>query len=102
MGEPLWKQCLAWLRDWSMVPPGVEVSSAEELALDLKAKSGVKHMKIYVEGVGSRQVSYSFSEARSFPTLPQLIGFYRTRDLLENFSYRELEGVKLTTPYKNV
>ena len=47
------------------------------LALDLKAKSGVKHMKIYVEGMGSRQVSYSFSEARSFPTLPQLIGFYR-------------------------
>ena len=25
MGEPLWKQCLAWLKDWSMVPPGVEV-----------------------------------------------------------------------------
>ena len=25
MGEPLWKQCLAWLKDWNMVPPGVEV-----------------------------------------------------------------------------
>ena len=25
MGEPLWKQCLAWLREWNMVPPGVEV-----------------------------------------------------------------------------
>ena len=47
------------------------------LALDLKAKSGVKHMKIYVEELGSGQVSFSFSEARSFPTLPQLIGFYR-------------------------
>ena len=20
MGEPLWKQCLAWLKDWNMVP----------------------------------------------------------------------------------
>ena len=47
------------------------------LALDLKAKSGVKHMKIYVEDLGSGKVSFSFSEARSFPTLPQLIGFYR-------------------------
>ena len=47
------------------------------LALDLKAKSGVKHMKIYVDGVGGPQQSFSFSEARSFPTLPQLIGFYR-------------------------
>ena len=52
-------------------------AGSEDYALDLKSRSGVKHMKIYVEELGSGQVSFSFSEARSFPTLPQLIGFYR-------------------------
>merc|ERR1719319_1656203 len=80
------------------------------IALDLKARSSVKHLKIYVmpgeaprpgrpaSGTG---LCYCFSEARSFPSLPELVAFYRTKDLLENFSYRELEGVTLKTPYKN-
>lgn len=76
--------------------------AGENLAMDLKARNGVKHMKIYVDWDDSGDAQYSFSEARKFPTLPQLIGFYRTRDLLENFSYRELEGIRLSQPYKNV
>ena len=48
------------------------------LALDLKAETGVKHVRIYVqEGEGGGQ-RFSFSEARSFPTLQQLIGYYRS------------------------
>lgn len=70
------------------------------IALDLKAKTSVKHLKIYVVP-GEDGLSYCFSEARSFPSLPELVAFYRSKDLLENFSYRELEGVTLKTPYKN-
>jgi hypothetical protein len=40
-------------------------------------------------------------QARSFPSLQELILYYRSRDLLENFSYRHMEGVRLTCPYKN-
>jgi hypothetical protein len=40
-------------------------------------------------------------QARSFPSLQELILYYRTRDLLENFGYKHMEGVRLTCPYKN-
>jgi hypothetical protein len=72
------------------------------LALDLKARTTVMHMKIAVEPAGAgAPPQYSFSEARRFPSLAQLVGCYRwERDLLENFSYRELEGVRLATPYQ--
>ena len=55
-------------------------------------------MKIYVE---DNSKAFSFSRARQFPTLVQLIGFYRSNDLLENFSYKDMEGMKLVTPYKS-
>ena len=71
---------------------------SEDYALDLKTGSGVKHMKIYVEDNGK---AFSFSRARQFPTLVQLIGYYRCNDLLENFSYKDMEGMKLVTPYKS-
>ena len=34
MGEPLWKQCLAWLRGWNMVPPGGEVRAVVRSWMD--------------------------------------------------------------------
>ena len=73
-------------------------AGSEDYALDLKTAAGVKHMKIYVE---DNSKAYSFSRARQFPTLIQLIGFYRSNDLLENFSYKDMEGMKLVTPYKS-
>ena len=72
----------------------------EDYALDLKTRSGVKHMKIYFENDENFK-RYSFSRARVFPTLGQLIGFYRSNDLLENFGYKEMEGMRLVTPYKS-
>eukprot|EP00090_Calanus_glacialis_P036498 TRINITY_DN6235_c0_g1_i1.p1 TRINITY_DN6235_c0_g1~~TRINITY_DN6235_c0_g1_i1.p1 ORF type:complete len:771 (-),score=186.86 TRINITY_DN6235_c0_g1_i1:114-2426(-) len=73
----------------------------EDFALDLKARIGVKHMKIYVESDENCGKVYSFSPARSFSSLVQLINYYRSNDLLENFGYKELEGVKLNNPYKS-
>jgi len=73
----------------------------EDFALDLKARTGVKHMKIYVENDENCGKVYSFSPARNFSSLVQLINYYRSNDLLENFGYKELEGVKLNMPYKS-
>ena len=75
-------------------------SGSEDYALDLKTRSGVKHMKIYFEN-DENYKAYSFSRARVFPTLVQLIGFYRSNDLLENFGYKDMEGMRLVTPYKS-
>ena len=73
---------------------------SEDYALDLKSRSGVKHMKIYVDQDENHK-NYSFSRARVFPSLVQLIGYYRSNDLLENFSYKEMEGLRLVMPYKS-
>ena len=75
-------------------------AGSEDYALDLKTKTGVKHMKIYFENDENFK-SYSFSRARVFPTLVQLIGYYRSNDLLENFGYKDMEGMRLVTPYKS-
>jgi len=78
-----------------------KTENTEDFALDLKARNGVKHMKIYVESDENCGKAYSFSPARSFSSLVQLISYYRSNELLENFGYKELEGVKLNIPYKN-
>jgi len=78
-----------------------KTENMEDFALDLKARNGVKHMKIYVENDENCGKVFSFSPARSFSSLVQLISYYRSNDLLENFGYKELEGVKLVIPYKN-
>ena len=76
--------------------------NVNDFALDLKTKSGVKHMKIYVENDENLQGKvFSFSNARRFPSLVQLIGYYRSNDLLENFGYKDMEGMKLVLPYKS-
>ena len=75
--------------------------TANDFALDLKTNNGVKHMKIYVEfDENSQDTYYSFSNARRFTSIVQLIGYYRTNDLLENFGYKDMEGMKLIIPYK--
>ena len=75
---------------------------SDDFALDLKTVNGVKHMKIYVENDENLQCQFfSFSNARRFPSLNQLIGFYRTNDLLENFGYKDMEGMKLVIPFKS-
>ena len=71
-----------------------------EFALDLRTQDGVKHLKVYRDRDGDEE-RFSFSPARSFPTLQGLIGHYRTNDLLENFSYSHMVGAKLKLPYKN-
>ena len=59
-------------------------------------------MKIYVENDENLQGKvFSFSNARRFPSLVQLIGYYRSNDLLENFGYKDMEGMKLVLPYKS-
>ena len=60
-------------------------------------QDGVKHLKIFYEA----EAGYSFSQARSFPTLQRLITHYRSNDLLENFGYKHMVGVKLKLPFKN-
>ena len=67
-----------------------------DYALDLKSRGGVKHMKIFWENG-----RFSFSPARSFDSLVSLINYYRTNELLENFGYKDMEGIKLSTPYKS-
>ena len=91
------------------LPPGtflvrlIGARHTEDFALDLNTKTGVKHMKIYVDYDENLQRKvYSFSQARVFASLVQLIGFYRSHDLLENFGYKEMEGMKLIIPYKSV
>ena len=63
-------------------------------------QDGVKHLRIFWEVVGGEE-RFSFSQARSFATLQQLIAFYRNRDLVENFGYKHMVGVKLKLPYRN-
>ena len=76
--------------------------SLEDFALDLNTRNGVKHMKIYIENDENLQGKvYSFSNARYFSSLVQLISFYRSNDLLENFGYKDMEGIKLVLPYKS-
>ena len=76
--------------------------NSDDFALDLKTVNGVKHMKIYVENDENLQCQFfSFSNARRFPSLNQLIGFYRSNDLLENFGYKDMEGMKLVIPFKS-
>jgi len=76
--------------------------SLEDFALDLNTRNGVKHMKIYIENDENLQGKvYSFSNARYFSSLVQLISFYRSNDLLENFGYKDMEGMKLVLPYKS-
>ena len=91
------------------LPPGtflvrfIGARHSEDFALDLNTKTGVKHMKIYVDyDENLQRKMYSFSQARNFSSLAQLIGFYRSHDLLENFGYKEMEGMKLIIPYKSV
>ena len=75
---------------------------SDDFALDLKTVNGVKHMKVYVENDENLKCKFfSFSNARQFPSLNQLIAFYRTNDLLENFGYKDMEGMKLVIPFKS-
>ena len=91
------------LGDGTFLVRRINSPNKEEFALDLKTKSGVKHMKIFVEWDDRRQVKlFSFSHARKFSSLVQLISYYRCNDLLENFGYKEMEGMKLIIPYKSV
>jgi len=73
----------------------------QDFALDIKTSEGVKHLKIFCELDQHNCEKFSFSQARSFQSITELIGYYRTNDLLENFSYKHMIGVKLALPYKN-
>ena len=76
-------------------------SGGDEFAVDLKTKTGVKHMKVYCKNSDDNGLLYFFSEARCFPTVNQLVNYYRNNDLLENFSYKGMEGMTLKIPFKN-
>ena len=60
----------------------------------------MKHLKIFYEFAAGTE-HFSFSEARSFPSLQQLIAYYRSNPLLENFGYKHMVGVKLKLPFKD-
>lgn len=85
------------------------------LALMVKTADGVKQMKIEeareitghkskVSGGREDQQSpiYYLSEARNFHSVQELVVYYRSHDLTENFNYDFLKGLKLRTPFKDV
>jgi len=76
-------------------------ADVQRFALDINTADGVKHLKIYTEYGQHDQQLFSFSAARRFDSLNKLINYYRSHDLLENFRYKPMEGVKLKLPYKN-
>jgi len=74
----------------------------DDYALDVKTTKGVNHLKIFCSGMDENNLTrFSFSQARDFATLEELIRFYRDHDLLENFSYKHMVGLKLSLPYKD-
>ena len=76
-----------------------------QFALMLKTPEqprGVKAMAIMREEEDDGSTTYCFSGARSFPSIQNMVAFYRARDLTENFDYPALKGVPLRTPYKSL
>ena len=78
-----------------------KIGANQDFALDIQTKDGVKHLKIFCMLDEDNEERFSFSAARSFQSVVDLINYYRTHDLLENFSYKHMLGLKLKLPYKN-